>query len=117
LRCLYASWSSAPSITVGKGVLAGGSLTVPLTSSPALAGLGAQLTLAAPPTPCAPGCAAATRIFYRRSLTLSARQTVRLPERELELLTLTTPAARRGDYLYSARTVTATLHGVSGSGS
>ena len=111
--CVTASWRSAPSITLGTPTRGGGWLGLPLSASPALAGVGASLTLAAPGGRCAqaPACAAGRKVFYRRTVTLAPHQTIRLPDRGVELLTLATPPASKGDYLFSPRTVTATLRG------
>lgn len=118
-ECVDAAWRTAPAITVGPPVRGAGWLRVPLTASPAVAGVGASLTLAAPAGRCPPAsgptsgsaCAASRSVFYRRTVTLAAHQTVRLPDRGREVLTLTTPQTSRGDYLFSARTVTVTLDG------
>ncbi|HWC87238.1 MAG TPA: hypothetical protein VG388_11915 [Solirubrobacteraceae bacterium] len=105
VRCKYATWRTTPTITLGKAQRSAGHVLVPLTVMPTLAGVTAKLTLAVPTASCAPGCPGRTRRFYDRSLKLAAHQTLRLPDRAIELLTLGTPRTRNGEYLFSARTV------------
>jgi hypothetical protein len=110
-RCKYAAWRTTPSLTLGKAHLFRGQLTLPLTVTSTLAGVSASLTLAQPAAHCTPGCSASEQVFYRRRIKLAAHQTLVLPDRKLELLTITTPRTSNGDYLFSARTVLRTLNG------
>jgi hypothetical protein len=110
-HCTYAAWRTTPTITLGKAHLSAGQLTLPVTVTSTLAGVTANLTLAVPAGPCVPVCPGRHRVFYRRRVKLAAHQTLHLPDRKLEVLTLTTPRASNGDYLFNARTVSKTLPG------
>jgi hypothetical protein len=110
-RCKFAAWRTTPRITLGPAALSRGWLTLPLKVTSTLAGVAASVTLAQVQAACAPRCTGRPVVFYRRTVKLAALQTLRLPARKLELLSVSTPRTGNGDYLFAARTVTKTLHG------
>jgi hypothetical protein len=110
-RCKFAVWRTTPRVTLGTAALSRGQLTLPLKVTSTLAGVAARVTLAQIPAHCTPRCAGPPPVFYRRTIKLAALQTLRLPARKLELLTVSTPRTDNGDYLFAARMVTMTLHG------
>jgi hypothetical protein len=110
IRCRFAKWRTTPGISIGTPQLSAGHLTVPVTVTSTLAGVTATVKLARPSPRCAPGCASSNQVFFRRRVKLAARQTLRLPDHKIEVLTISTPRTGNGDYLFRARTVSKTLH-------
>jgi hypothetical protein len=115
--CQQQSWTSQPHLTLGRARLQRRRrLLVPLRVSAALAGGHAELRLTVPLRICRTSrhrlrCKAAARVFYKRSLTLTPNQTLSLPVRAREHVTVDLPAQSRGDFLFSDASIGAELAG------
>jgi len=114
--CRQQSWTSQPHLALGRAKLRRRRLLLPLRISAALTGGHAELTLTAPQRICRTSrprrrCKTVVRAFYKRSLTLALNQTLSLPARAREHLTVNSPAQSRGDFLFSAASTSASLRG------